>query len=249
MLFYGREFYDDIHVQEMDYAAQGMYLRLCWLCWSEGSIPADPERVARILKVDPDKFAVSAALILGCFQEGSPGRLIHPKVEKIRAEVDAFSEKKSRAGRLGNEIRWHGDRTAIAERPVCEPDASRKPIANVSPPSPSPNKEISPLLEQAFSTITERYPDATAVDQACREWISHCATGKVTEAKLPEIFEGLNRYNDSQKVADGFILSMDKWIRETRWNDHPKKSLAAVARDRAKESSGRGIDPYSEWRG
>src|SRR5271166_6594185 len=33
MLFYGREFYEDINVMAMSFEQQCVYIRLLWLCW------------------------------------------------------------------------------------------------------------------------------------------------------------------------------------------------------------------------
>jgi hypothetical protein len=111
MLFYGKDWYNDIRVQEMDYAEQGMYLLLCWLCWSEGSIPDDGERIARILRVEAGPFVdKSFSRIRACFN-AVDGRLIHGKVEEIRTEVDEFSQRqRDRANR-----RWHKDAPTDAE--------------------------------------------------------------------------------------------------------------------------------------
>jgi uncharacterized protein YdaU (DUF1376 family) len=107
MPFYGRDFYDDLSVQEMDLAEQGAYLRLIWLCWSEGAIPDDAERIARILKV-PETAAFiekSFGKLRACF-DSVDGTLVHGKIERIRAEFESFRKAKSEAGKKGAEARW-----------------------------------------------------------------------------------------------------------------------------------------------
>lgn len=220
MLFYGREFYDDINVQEMSYAEQGMYLRLCWLCWAEGSIPQDPARVARILKMDPDEFTPSASAILGCFREGEPGRLIHPKVEKLRQEADEIHCQKSRAGRLGNEKRWRRDRTDVT------PDL-QVPVSDTQESGAVP-----PALKACFDRVAAKFPNCTGYDDAFRSWMVHCERGVVTEANAHEVEEGLQRYLDSDQWERGYIGSFYQWILRKKWQDHPKPGGDVISRQR-----------------
>jgi len=106
MPFYGKDFYSDINVVLMTNAEQGMYLRLLWHCWSEGSVPDDTERLSRLLQVDRAEFEEeSFPKLRACF-EAADGRLVHRKIERIRAELDSFRAKKSRAGKKGAEKRW-----------------------------------------------------------------------------------------------------------------------------------------------
>ena len=105
MPFYGKDWYTDPNVQEMSYADQGMYLRLCWHCWADGGVPDQPERLMRILQVDKATFEKSFPKLRPCF-EAVDGKLIHRKIERIRAELDSFRAKKSRAGKAGAEKRW-----------------------------------------------------------------------------------------------------------------------------------------------
>ena len=102
MLFYGREFYGDINVMAMTLEERGAYVHLCWLCWSEGSVPDDANVIARIVQpADTEAFVQqSFPKLRACF-EASDGRLSHRKVEKIRAEVTAFQRKPVRTGQAG----------------------------------------------------------------------------------------------------------------------------------------------------
>jgi hypothetical protein len=61
MPFFGRDFYDDDRVAQMSYHEQGIYLRLLWHQWVNGSLPAAPEDLARItLEPVPER-------VLACF--------------------------------------------------------------------------------------------------------------------------------------------------------------------------------------
>lgn len=112
MLFYGKDFFDDIHVCAMNYAQQGMYIRLLWWCWSEGGIPANPEHLRVLLKRTPEEWAEDWPLLSVCFfgpmmdPNGATEILISRKVEKIREARHAYRKAASDRGRAAAEKRW-----------------------------------------------------------------------------------------------------------------------------------------------
>jgi hypothetical protein len=152
MPFYGKDGYDDINVQEMDYAEQGIYLRLCWLCWTEGGVPDDGERLARILKVaDPIAFVQHSFVRLrGCFN-AIDGTLVHGKIEKIRAELEDYRRAKAEAGRKGAESRWHSHDSANGR-----PDGKAWPSSPSPSPSPSSFPSSSSSAEEQDQTCASQ---------------------------------------------------------------------------------------------
>ena len=121
MPFYGREFFSDVNVMAMTPEQQAYYIKLLWLCWQDGSIPGDTTKLAAICdRMVPARFESDIwPALRGCFTPSSDGTLIHRKVEAVRAEKDAFRDKRSAAGKLGNEKRWASQE-------------DRKTVANVS---------------------------------------------------------------------------------------------------------------------
>jgi uncharacterized protein YdaU (DUF1376 family) len=117
MPFFGRDFYSDENVICMSLEQQGAYVRLLWLAWQQGSIPADPSKLAALCAVTVDKFTADLWPSMSTLFASSPDgdRLIHWKIEQIRNGAEAFRRKCSQAGKRGNEKRWGGRDT--------EPDA------------------------------------------------------------------------------------------------------------------------------
>lgn len=113
MLFYGKDFYDDIHVCAMNYTQQGMYLRLLWFCWAEGGIPADPERLRVLLRRTPEEWAEDWPLLSVCFagpmidERNGAEILINRKIERIREARHAYRMAASERGRVAAEKRWN----------------------------------------------------------------------------------------------------------------------------------------------
>jgi uncharacterized protein YdaU (DUF1376 family) len=108
MPLYGREFYEDVNVLTQDLEEQGAYIRLIWVCWQEGSIPADVALLAAICNHTPvSRFKRKIwPKLCGLFESAPNGRLIHRKIESIRSGKESFRRKCSEAGKVGNERRW-----------------------------------------------------------------------------------------------------------------------------------------------
>jgi hypothetical protein len=174
--FYGRDFYDDDRVAQMSYHEQGIYLRLLWHQWVNGSLPASPDDLARIvLEPVPER-------VLACFpvigdtpglpraKPGlSPGsdaanddlehtsetslRRANPRLMEERKRVLAGVRAKQRGGKLGRRKQLQaaakpGDSPGIARaKPRVSPG---KAGAKPGHPDPDPYKE---------DLGSKRYPD------------------------------------------------------------------------------------------
>jgi uncharacterized protein YdaU (DUF1376 family) len=117
-------------------AAKGVYLDLRCYCWRDGSIPADPAKLAKLVRLTPARFAPIWALISARFtlaQSPNPvtNRLVHGDLETERARMAAHSQQQSNRAKA----RWAADAAASGGH---EPDESgdRKPEA-VQPPQSS----------------------------------------------------------------------------------------------------------------
>ena len=84
VLFFGSDFYEDEHVLQMTLEQQGAYWRLLWLSWRNEGLPADPEALARMLRVAPKVFAARIwPAIAPCWDEVG-GRLVQKRQEEER---------------------------------------------------------------------------------------------------------------------------------------------------------------------
>jgi uncharacterized protein YdaU (DUF1376 family) len=136
MPLYGREYYGDLKVLMMTLEQLGAYDLLNWICWQEGSIPSDLAKLAAICKNTPlRKFERDIwPALAGCYSPTADGRLVHRKVELIRAGKEAFRAKCSDAGKRGNEKRWGyhqvPDDNPIESRSIPESGTYRETIAS-----------------------------------------------------------------------------------------------------------------------
>ncbi len=128
MPFYGQDFYADEAVQLMDVCEQGAYIRLLWHQWREGSIPTDPNALAKIVGCPiTDR-------VLACFGVVRAERRHNPRVEEVRAKHEAFSatqsqraksrwDKKKDAGPMPDACR-SGNAEPMLSESESEPDKS-----------------------------------------------------------------------------------------------------------------------------
>ena len=72
----------------MSLSEYGAYIRLLQRQWIEGSIPADPTRLARLLRVTDDQFTESVDPFLDHkFPLTAPGRRANPQLSRIRDKI------------------------------------------------------------------------------------------------------------------------------------------------------------------
>jgi uncharacterized protein YdaU (DUF1376 family) len=81
---------------------EGAYLRAVLSCWLHGSIPADPEKLARLIgKGASTTLATTVATMF----EADGDRLVHPRLEEERKKQAQWREKSAAGGRKGAETR------------------------------------------------------------------------------------------------------------------------------------------------
>jgi uncharacterized protein YdaU (DUF1376 family) len=270
--FYGRDFYDDENVMVMDLAQQGAYLKLLWKCWSEGSIPADPEKLAAMTGTARKAFEASIwPKLERCFHAliSHPDRLTNGRIERLRAERESFIGACSEAGKRGAEAKWRrhrvpdGDPTpppkGTPPKPQWGNDGDNVPLHLHLQNKPTPTPPVDPdgeALAGEFERWIAGYPNAVKIDSASRAWLSLIGTGEITRETLPEVFAGLERWKASAEWAreDGrfipapvaFLTGNEKHFGRM-WKDNPPASAEAKAARTATKRSSAGVDPNAIW--
>ena len=102
--FYPGDFLSDENVISMTFEERGIYITLLCSCWIQGSIPADHEKLKRLLSGYSNEIPDQ---VLECFKEmeGDSKRLVHHRLEKERNKQDEWREKSSQAGKKSAENR------------------------------------------------------------------------------------------------------------------------------------------------
>ena len=241
MPWYGREFYGDENVLVMTLEQEAAYLRLLWNCWQEGSIPAEIAKLAAICKGTPAKrFEQTIWPALSGLFGPAAGRLVHHKVELLRAAKEQLRAKWSEGARLANEKRWGGDRSVIAERSGGNqrqiPAECRIPNTDYQTPSTcaSDDAPVSDSLTPAEGAVSprrnrRRKPKTCVMSTEQREWFGqflnlHPKRGiqtasaeslwseKVTERACFDFLMG--RLREECAGDTTYLLGPWKWLRD-----------------------------------
>lgn len=147
------DFLADLNFIAMNASERGIYLTLYFVCWIQESLPASPERLARVCGVTKEDIEAAWPSIAPCFvKDGETYR--HPKLDEKRAKQEAYREQKVLAGRLGG-------RPKKAEVISALPDEKRKEAEVIfakaekssPPPSPSPSPEEKPSSEKQRTPV------------------------------------------------------------------------------------------------
>ena len=246
--FYPSDCDTDERVRAMDDAEFGFYVRCLNHAWINGSLPSDLDELARVIGRDPEYVKRVWRRVGQCFvpHPSDPGRLVNPRQEAEREKA-----MRRRTVAQQNSMRRWGNREL---GPRHERDSENRSTHLTIAAQPNVGVALDPCCDQnrvataragvseslmrAFHDLVDRYPNATNVNLALQIWISHCDRGEITEENINEVFEGLDRWLDSDQWArDGgrYIPSLARWLADMAWRDRPKPSAEAIERQETPE--------------
>jgi uncharacterized protein YdaU (DUF1376 family) len=96
----------EMDTAELDIEHIGLYFRLLNVEWLNGSLPKDTESLARIARVDHNRFITLWDSVKVKFYENGDGRLYNKRMEEERKKRNEFKLNKSNAGKIGMNNRW-----------------------------------------------------------------------------------------------------------------------------------------------
>lgn len=131
--FYPKDFLTDERVTLMSMQERGVYITLICKCWTEGTLPADPQLLARLCGFPVAAFRKCWPAIAPCFRAcpRDADRLVHPRLEKERQKQRAFRRRQADNGRKGG-------RPPLADKPKHNPSLLQN--AAKDPPVANPHK-------------------------------------------------------------------------------------------------------------
>jgi uncharacterized protein YdaU (DUF1376 family) len=212
--FYPQDYLADPNVAEMTLEEQGAYIRLICYAWIAGSIPADPERCARLVG---NGCSISVATnVQRAFNEPStdPQRLLHKRVEKERQKQAIRREQTSSAGRKSAD-----KRAATRIVPTRSNKRSTNVQRNANPSSSSSDEDVCVSNRKSLVVQFENFwsicPRKTAKGSARKAWL------KAIKTASPEtIIDGIKAYAKSvQGTEPQYIAHPATWLNGERWSD------------------------------
>jgi uncharacterized protein YdaU (DUF1376 family) len=215
--FYPQDYLASPRVAEMTLEEEGAYIRLICYAWSSGSIPADPERCARL--VGKGCSVAVATNVQRAFNESptDPQRLVHERVEKERQKQVIRRQQTSSAGKKSAE-----KRTANRVAETTSNKRSTNVQRTVNPSSSSSDEDVcvsdSKSQVGQFEQFWSTCPRKTAKGSARKAWM------KAIKLAPPEtIIQAMAVYAKSTAGKDPqYIAHPATWLNGERWLDAPE---------------------------
>lgn len=124
--FYPGDWLGSQRVSLLTLEEEGAYLRLLASCWQHGSIPSDPEKIARLIgKGSSTNLATTLATMFQPHPTDST-LLVHDRLEKERSKQDAWSEKCREGGKKSAELRKIGKGSSTLVEGLLEGSSNKK---------------------------------------------------------------------------------------------------------------------------
>lgn len=103
--FYPRDFLTSDKVARMSMTEVGIYFTLLCYAWMGHGLPKDLNQIAKLLRLPPVRFKkLWAGVLSECFEERK-GRLINPRQERQRKELEDYIAACERGGRRSADTR------------------------------------------------------------------------------------------------------------------------------------------------
>ncbi len=214
--FYPRDFLLSRRVNRMSMTERGIYITLLAMCWIDGGISPDLDRVARDLGQKPSKFRTmwDRGALAECFTE-KHGRLINSRLEDERHKQNAYRAKQANAAAM----RWDTQRNASVSDPsrlVSDP-SQRTKKEHAAPPS-----DATPIV---FSFPTSGNPPQWSLHQSRIDRFVELYPGIDVMAEMRRALAWMENAVQ-KKTARGMPAFLARWLSNA--TDRPRPMLAAT---------------------
>jgi uncharacterized protein YdaU (DUF1376 family) len=222
--FYAADYLSDESVQLMTLEEEGAYIRLLAICWREGSIPDDDEKLSRLCK---GASTTLVRVVKGCFNRcpGNASRLVHPRLEKERESQRQWREKSSEGGKKSAALRaLNSKKTKGSKKTAKGGSRVAEGWCNTSSSSSSSSSELHSLPSEAsVAHANSDRPD----DWPTLETVKAHARSQMATGITPECAESF--WNDCE--AAGWLNRNGHPIRDwrplltnyaRRWNERER---------------------------
>jgi uncharacterized protein YdaU (DUF1376 family) len=167
--FYPSDWLGSQRVSLMTLEEEGAYIRLLAYCWQHGSVPADPEAVARL--IGKGATTTLASRVLTMFQPplqpplNGGTVLVHERLEEERSKQFKWKEKSSEGGRKSAELR----KSRVVQPPLEPP---LQPNGNITSSSSSSINIANAILSNAEKVEVKKPMKKREQKQVDAEWLA-----------------------------------------------------------------------------
>ena len=154
---YVRDWETSETVRIMSYAARGIYQALLDAQWEKGSIPAEGDLCARLLRCEPEEWAQFAPFFDECFpMMGCGSRRGNERLARDREDALQLVEKNRAAGKASAEKRRLNSNEAEGEHPFNDRSTPVEQTLN-------PTTTTTTLLDDSKESSTTREDDSPKI--------------------------------------------------------------------------------------
>jgi len=187
--FYAADYLADESVALMTLEEEGAYTRAIAYCWREGSLPADPGLLSRLLKNAPSEVVRTVVRKFEEIDAESGKRLIHPKLEAERKKQRDWARKSIEGGKASGNARRK--KTLHAE-----PKANQNTNGGSQMVEPKANSSFASSSSSSFSETLKAVPSSFVVP----EWVPRVSWEGWLEARKKK---GIKNTDRALQIAVG----------------------------------------------
>lgn len=103
--FYPADYLASMRVQMLTLEEEGAYIRLLSYAWLHGSLPAEPDQLARIVGKGASTTLVTTLVTMFQPCPNQPGRLVHDRLEAEREKQAVWRKKSAEGGKKSAAMR------------------------------------------------------------------------------------------------------------------------------------------------
>lgn len=190
MPLYGKDIYTDVATVRLSLAHQGLYVRLLWWQWAEGSIPSDVQEVVKVLGKGREVSKLWPE-IAPFFSEQTGETMRNPKLEDVRQKMVSLRQKRQDArNKRRTNTTTTGPTNTITKDPTntLTNDGSALETATATATATAivtafdslwskyPRKIGSKAAERHFRSSVKTAADLVNIRRALENYLAHCAT-------------------------------------------------------------------------
>jgi uncharacterized protein YdaU (DUF1376 family) len=207
---------NDFLVDTLDWSIEeiGIYTRLLFYQWTNGSIPDDTKRLARIAGCGTQKFIANSKKVLSKFVKINEGYLQNERMEFERLKQAQYIENQREKGKKRAEERWTGHIAVATKR--LQPEGKPKNASSSS----SSLKETS---LKDFATFSEKwwhvYPSRNGKKVGKKESLLYLKSMKLENGDRELLLKATQNYSTSKAALEGYIKDPVRFLKKEFWRD------------------------------
>lgn len=227
---------------EMSFEARGVFITLLSYSWLNFGIPADPKRIAALLRATPAEFNRCWPIVSRCFRLKSddPTRLENPRQERERVSQAENRARRLAASEAANAAKRAQVGTETVTDSAAESETPRFPYPSPVSRLPTPGEEIPADKPPARPRKPATGPHPETIQHWEAEWLRTGRASKyavkakdgdavawmLKQAEPPEVRRRITAMLESRDEFTVKHASLK--LLESQWNDYsPRVGVGA----------------------